>query len=305
MGAFFLSIPWFVPILSKVLFGNVVASYLHKRMSLGSRLPQKLVLQFTCTSVLAIGAAWVLDQLVFNSTTAPVVALGVANAWACHAQWKAHAVSLSRTSFFMFGNGALAMLLTTVFLGEVQIVTTTLLMGIILYFGAALLLTREDLRATGTVPEELDPIQARQFYRAVATYTLVWGVANFVVKYLSVEEVPVGTYLSAWYSGSLLGAWILKWRVEGLRFDWELARSDMPRIEVLSIAIIANLASIYWAHWLAPQLVIFPLLLVADLVAPAVVGFVFFKEHRNFSRAQLCFLGIAIIGGILVAFTQT
>jgi uncharacterized integral membrane protein len=79
---------------------------------------------------------------------------------------------------------------------------------------------------------------------------------------------------------------------------------DVGRIATLSAAILASFGSMYWAHFRAPQLVIFPLFLVADLIAPIIVGFMFFKEHRKFSPLQLVYLGIAVTGGTFVALTM-
>lgn len=305
----FLGVSWLVPVLLKVLFGNFATPYLNKSISTGLYLPQKLALQFLFASIFTFAVAASLHQLVFTPTTVFIGAIGIANAWAVLAQWKAHAVSLSRTSFFMVGNGILAMALTTVFLGEYQILGTSLVTGIVLSFGAALLLAYSDFQKRGE-KSALALAEARQFYLAVFTYTVIWGFANFLMKYWSLQVVPMWTYLSSWYVGSLIGALTVVWflgRKEGeATFGTkQITLRDAGRIAALSVALLASLGSLYWSHFCAPQLVLFPLFLAADLIAPIAVGFLFFKEHKKLNPFQLFCLGLAVLGGALVAFTMT
>lgn len=248
----------------------------------------------------------------FSITMLIVSLVGVANAWACYASWRAQAINLSKMSLFILLSPGLAMILSVLLLGESQYLSTSLLLGIVLNFSAILLSLYADFRKgkegmpVKTVEEKR---QSREFYFAVLTYSLIWGIANFLVKYWTLSEVPVGVYISGWYLGSFVGALSIVFvvlknsRSQEMFGRNQLTQKDLFHLVFVSVAILVSLASTYWAHFLAPQLVVFPLLILGDKIGPILVGFFLFKEQKKFTKEELIYLAIGVFGGILIGFS--
>jgi hypothetical protein len=312
MDGMFLAVAWYVPLLMKFLFGNILTPVFTRKLSQGTYLPQKLAVQFLFCSVLALATALYIGNLTFDVNMMVISIVGFANAWAAYASWRAMAINMSKMSLFVLLNPGLSMALSVVFLGESQHLSTALVAGILLNLGAMFLMGRADFLVTKKDGQEKtveDRQKNREFYLAVLTYSFIWGMANFFVKYWSLNNVPVGTYISGWYAGSLIGALSIVYAVsrnsqsKELFGKNQLTRADLIRLIFVSVTILASLASIYWSHFLAPQLVVFPLLILGDKIGPILVGFLFFGERKKFSTQELVYLVVGVVGGVLIAFS--
>lgn len=314
MDSMFLAVAWYIPLLMKFLFGNILTPVFSRKLSQGAYLPQKLAVQFLFCSVLAVTAALYFGNLTYDLDLLMISVVGFANAWAAYASWRAMAINMSKMSLFVLLNPGLSMALSVVFLGESQHLSTVLLMGIVLNLGAMFLMGRADFLASKKDGQKKthkeDHQKNKEFYLAVLTYSFVWGMANFFVKYWSLNNVPMETYISGWYVGSLIGAlsivYVASQRSQSKELFGknQLTRADLFRLVLLSIAILASLASIYWAHFLAPQLVVFPLLIIGDKIGPILVGFFFFGERKKFNTQELAYLATGVLGGVLIAFSM-
>ena len=78
------------------------------------------------------------------------------------------------------------------------------------------------------------------------------------------------------------------------------------REKVMSVAfastIMVDLSLKYWSLALAPLVVVQPIFLIGEMVAPTLMGLFGFGERKQFDRAQWLYFGIGVIGAALVIF---
>ncbi len=301
----FLRVAWYIPVLLKMLFGNVIAPVLIKKVSDGLNLPKKITVTFFFCFIISLIVVVKMGSFTVNSMTFAILGMGLANAAANYASWRAQAINLSKMSLFVWLQPAIAMTLSAIFLGEHKHLSSTMLVGIALNLGAIILTSYSDFKKKDG-ETKVDARKNREFYISVLTCSFLFGLANFLYKCLTVKDVPMGQFLPSWYFGSFVGGvcliWITSFRGTSKKIigSEALTRMDYCFLALLGIIYVGNLGALYWSHFLAPQVVLFPLYVMGDKVIPILVGFVIFKEQKKYSRAQLAYLAIGVVGTLLI-----
>ena len=145
------------------------------------------------------------------------------------------------------------------------------------------------------------------FFFYVGTYSLIWGIANFSMRYYSFKEaMPTGVFLTAWYGGAFLAALTLLFSYQekgGAANTQRLSARGVIGSAILALCIAVSLALGYWAFKFAPQTAIQPLYLVAEMTVPALIGLFIFKERKGLTRQEWIFFAMGFAGGTMIALT--
>lgn len=292
---------WFLPVIGKILVANGIFPVVLKRnVGLHSR-TKRFFLQFLFCAILAIVGAVTISSLTVNLMTVGILALGFSNGLAAYAQWKAIDISLSRTSLFTFWDDLIAMALSYFVLHEGRVLTLGSYAGIALSVGAVALFAVHSFQQQRTGAGRVNP----RFFLYVAFYSLIWGVATFLMKYFGVTGVTTGTFLAAWYVGAALAATLLllTQRDQEPSAGNRLTARDVAWMFFLATCVISALALGYWSYRLAPQNIVQPLFLVGEMVVPALIGLSLFSERKGLTMKEKLYFALAIAGGLLVAFS--
>ena len=192
---------WYVPVFLRVLVANVIHPSISKHVVMKHSLQKRHLFNFSFCSLVAISIAVACGQLSLTTTTLFIFCVGVANGWAAYCQWKALGISLSRNSLFTFWDDIIAMSLSYYLLNEGQFLNFQGKLGIILSVAAVTLFAfRDYCRKEGVG----DKVPSR-FYFYVGLYSVIWGVATFLMRKWGVEKVPISTFLASWYTGGVFG----------------------------------------------------------------------------------------------------
>jgi hypothetical protein len=292
--------PWSVPVLLRIAAAYVVGPFLAK--PLVDTYPQRTVVLLQCAGgwAVALPLALALQHLHLNWR---IVAVGFGNGLAAYCYYKAIAISLSRTALFAFWDDLLAMGLSYGLLHEGQFLNTCLLLGIGLSVGAVIGFTVHSTQAPPTsAPAAARP--PRRLYLYAGTYSLLVGGGVFFMRYLGVQGTGLGTFLVNWYGGVVAAALLL---VLPSPDAWAaltaFSRGHLVRLGGLSLVTLVAISAAFLAYRLAPQTVVQPLFLVGEMVAPALLGLYVFAEREAFDRWEVCYFGLGLAGGLVVALS--
>lgn len=230
---------------------------------------------------------------------------GFLNPFGAYCQWRATDINLSKLSVLSIWDDVLAISLGFLFLGELQFVKSGIAGGIAICAVAFILFARHDIRkerAEGRKKRIRHPKDA-WLYVYVLGYTTVFGLIAFFQRKFALEEVSIGSFVFAFYAGSLVSAFFI---------SAFAARSWVPPLAIIAwrniilmgisaLFVIGNIVLIYTSFILAPIVIVKPIYFVAQMVFPALVGLYIFKERERLSRTEKAAFVIALAGGLLIA----
>lgn len=290
-------VPWFVPVLIYVAFNYVGVRWLGKRLADQPDQIKRITVNMTFCAIAGCLFAGLSGYLRFDTSTYMVMGVGVLNAFANIAYWRATKVSLSKTSTLSFGDDIVAMLLARLIVGDGRDMNLVSATGIALCITAGVLFWWQSRGK-----------ESSAFYLHVIAYSGLWGVATFTQRYFGIQEMPTAQFVFAWYLGScltmisvFLGREI--WRAVTRTREAAVAFSlcDYAMVFIYAMGIITSLSLEYWAKSLAPQTLVQPILLVSEAVIPSIIGWTIFHEGKAFDRAQWAITGIGFLGVALLA----
>jgi len=260
----------------------------------GSR-TRKLVWQYFFAAALAFIMAIVSGQLELSWSVAIVAAIGAANAFGCYCQWRAYDISLARAAVMSNLDDLIAVSLGYALLGELGVLTPTLLGGIVVSIISTAIFARSRyIRAAA----EQSP---GRLIGWVLGYSLIWGVAIFSMRLFSLQGMSVPTFVAAWYGGAWVGA-LLIFMAMGPG-EAGLSLTSVQKGKILLLAVLIWTAQMY-ANWLRGQLpltVLQPILLVAEMSLCALVGMIFFEETKKMSLQEIITIIVALMGVTIIA----
>lgn len=294
---------WHVPVALSLLFSYTISSYLLKKnANLPSR-TRRLAWQFFFCAIFACGAALVTGSpLPFTSVHLFVIGtIGCVNAFGAYCQWRAMAISLSKTALFTYWDDLIAMGLGYAFLAETKFLTPSLGLGIVIATVAVVALPH--VRRSKTEQDELARQQWRELISWVARYSVIWGAVPLAMRYFGLRSVAVPSFLAAWYSGAFIGALGIRLLSSAEEAGAKLTWRDLCLVLALSCAIGLALSLKYWAYGLAPITVLQPIYQVGEMVMPTIVGLVIFKEAEQLSRVEKLLFVLGIEGGFVIALS--
>lgn len=252
----------------------------------GSR-TRKLVWQYFFAASLALITAAVAGQLRLSWPAMTVAIIGAANAFGCYCHWRAYDISMARTAMQSNLDDLIAIGLGYAMLGELRVLTPILTAGVAISVISAVAFSKT---------KRLDDKLSGRLIYWVLSYSLIWGVALFSMRYFSVKEaLSMPIFIAAWYVGSWLGALLIRFVIMGQNeAGLPLTHMQRAKVFILTVFIWTSLMLAYWMREFIPITIIQPAQLVAEMIIPAIIALVFFGEARNMSRKQI----LVIIGGL-------
>ena len=296
---------WLLPIILFIVFGRLVAPIVLKHMANAKRgRTRRLVWQFGLAALLAFTAALASGKLHEIRLTDVVIMslIGLANSFACYCQWRASAVSLSRTALYTQGDDLLCMSLGYIVLGESRFLTPSLGFGVALAVGAAVVYSLVTARAKHADGQPANETIAHW----IVFYSIIWGVADFSKRYFALKGLSVFNYTALWYASSALGAFFI------FKLGGAEERGDpLPKRQAVSlmlpaaaIIVVSNMLT-YWAFALAPITVVQPINQVSEMIFPFLIGLFVFKEAKKLTTGSKWTMISGLVGGIIIAFSYS
>lgn len=287
---------WYLPVALYTIFISTVFPFLLKGKVVNKNFSQRLWLQYLFCMTWAV-VIFHLAGKPFDGRWSVIFVLGIANGFGAYCHWRATQFNLSVQSLFLFLDDIIAVSLAFWILGEISILTTGMIagLGLLILAIAAVIAGNLSGKGNGVGKESLPPV----FFLYVFSYSVIWGVASFLMKYFAVKEVPTGSFLLGWYGGSFVTASaVLFWSVSG-RGVVKAARgtfigSNVPLMCLMSLLVVMNIWVSYWAFQLAPMVVVRPVFFAAQLIMPALTGLICFNEGSNFNK--LIWFGFVLSG---------
>lgn len=293
-------IHWLIPLGLAIAVGYIVQPVLNKKTASGGSLARSNVLLF---GIAAIFSAIInaLFPTPLESWVWIIVLIGMLNAVGNYAYWNALASKegLSKTSLFAQGDDVIAMTLGAFFLSEYEIFTPSLGIGIVLLLGAVFLFNQDK---SEHLPEASFHAP-HSIWKWIFIYSVVWGGAAFGMRCFALKGVLVQHYVLAWYGGSFLGALLLYALSEKEKDVPTLTKKQIILTARLAATIMTSLGLTFWARSLAPINVTQPLLQLAEMTIPTMLGLFYFKEKRKFGLLGDIGIIVGLFGGVLIIFS--
>lgn len=290
---------WYTPVIIRLVTAYVLAPFMQKRIAGLKSRPKRLSLMFFFCAVMSILISSIWEAQI-NITVGLIMIVGAVNAFGTYCQWSAMNISLSRNSLFTVWDDIIAMTLSYFILRESQFMSLRLGLGIFLSLLAVFLFVLNDFKFKNSEKQtRIDP----SFYVFVFCYSIIWGLALFLMKYWAVKTVPISNFTLGWYLGAFIGSLaVLK---ISKKIDTENSKTKLTKKDVFALLVLGFLTFIslvlgYLSFKLAPQIVVQPIFLVGELALPAIIGLFAFKERKNYTVKEWVFLGVGVFGGYLV-----
>ncbi|MDO8435948.1 MAG: hypothetical protein Q7S82_00985 [bacterium] len=220
-------------------------------------------------------------------------AVGFVNAFGNYFQWRASALSLSRTTLFFPMMEVVTIVLAVSFLGEDVLWNPQLIIGAALCF-LAMWLFRMSKRESGNHAET----PAGKWIVFILGMILIFGTTGFLLKWFALD-VPRGTFLLAWYVGAFLAALpiLLLEKSNPLK----ATRQNILTVLPVSFAIWGSLLLLYLTYQLeGPVSLVLPVRGLAITLIPVLIGWWLFRERKGLSGREWIGFLAGVAGAVLV-----
>ena len=291
---------WLIPVFFRIIFAYLIAPGLIKKMTDEPARTRKLVWQFGLAAIFAVGLAVLAGANLADPRIAIVLLIGAVNAFACYCQWRAMAISLSKTSIFTQADDLIAIGLGYIFLNEASFVGLGLGIGIALAIGSALLLSVVKSRGS---KNSVQGKNERSLLMWVGAYSLIWGGAMFSYRWFAVQNVSPFAFMAAWYAGSFVGAVGVYFAMGKEEAGRPLTRRQTSIVACLAVVIVASNLAAYWTTVFAPITVAQPIFQIAEMVFPTLIGLYVFKEKKDLGRIDKLAFAVGMAGGVIIALS--
>lgn len=261
------------------------------------RLPNKahgVFIQYLCCAIMASGY-WLLtsqDKILIPECFG-ALGLGFFVCFGAYCQWHAHALNLSKTALLDPLSEVITIILVTVFLFEFKSWNLMLVFGIIYSFKAVYIFKSQ--KEKGMKKEK----ENRKWLFFTLAMVTIFGIATFGMKvFASKFSMPKAQFLMFWYTGAFLGSLILLYvkKQNPLIYPGKF----VFLIPLLSLGIVGNLATLYWALQLTEASRVIPVRLVGEIFVAVLIGLFIFKERKELSEAGKLGFWIGTAGALFI-----
>jgi hypothetical protein len=296
---------WYLPALARLFTAYLWAPVAIKRVSGQHSRPKRFVIQYLMCAMLSLVVALIFPP-VWSKTLVVIFLIAMVNALGAYCQWCAMDLNLSRDSLFTIWDDIIGITLSYFILKESQFLSWHLGIGIILCLSALGAFIWRDLKQkAGSTRTSVPPV----FYVYVLTFSLIWGVIIFLMKYWNTASIPATSFIAVWYPGCFVGsllvfAFMRKKDVKKEVAVTKLTAKNLREIFALSLAIFSSLLLGYLSYGLAPQIIVQPIYLVAEMTLPAIIGLLLFKERKGYDKLDWLLFALAIVGGVVVGTSR-
>ncbi len=298
--------PWYVPLLATIANSCAVYPWFLKRWVSNERgLKRRLLLQYIFCLALALAVFAAVHPGTAPGAPLALLVLGAANGFSVYCQWRAVQAHLSKFSLLTFWDDILAIALGYVVLGEAQFINRWLGAGLVCMSVATAGLVGSERMRTAKNGNKV----GFRFYRFVLYYTTVSGLASFFKRSLALAGISQAEWLLGWYGGSIvtvlaLSAWLSDDPESTAASDGKrvFLRRDVVLAAASSSFVFANAWTSFWTAQVAPITVFQPVLFVAAMVIPVLIGLFAFKEAKGLGWLEGALMALAALGGFLAAY---
>ena len=290
----------------KIMAGSFIAPFLMNRLGSTDRRTQaeRITLQFFFAICLAIVGVVFFGNLTITPTMYPIAVVGFIIPIGVFFQWRALAISPSRTALFMALIGVVAMMLAGTILQEWKEINPQRLVGIVVILIGITFFMRADRNRSNGAEKSF----GLSFYLSAAVFTAIFGGATFLMRHWAVAEVTPDQFLTAWYSGAFIGSLMILIPVSRSRlFKRQQVSSEsrwgkIPMVFAVAVAIFLSLRFQFQSFELSPLLFVLPVYQVGDMVGPVVIGLFLLSERKDYSPQHWRALVVSIVGALTIIF---
>ncbi len=291
---------WQLAVVGKLFFSFLVSPVLMKMLSSSPSRIRLILLQYTFATLLATTFALVVGGWEgADSRNLLVAGVGVLNAFACYAQWRAVNISLSKNSLFTQADDLIALALGYIILGEGQFLNTGLICGI----GISLLAVTLFIVMRSESQESVSWKIWETLGIWVAIYSVLWGVMNFAIRSFALKGISLPHFVMFFYGGSFVGASLLSLLTYRYQVNVVIPARDMSLVMASAAVIALAQAFVYLSLKQAPLTVVQPIYLVGEMVLPTLIGLWVFKEHKDLNRWGRTAIALGLTGSLLIGFS--
>lgn len=295
---------WHIYVLLRILVANVLLQCIIKKI-VGSSMREKVFfLQFFLCAifgwVLMVALSLPVDWFILAAFgTGVITTIGTFFQWETtkHSQ----SVSAITSVFYQF----IGMAISYIVFQEGRYLNTLNVSGIVISMGSVILLGIHNGRKTQSKGNQ---VISPKIWWFVFAYSSLWGISVFLQKYFAAKEYSLPIFIAGWYTGAACVAGIFliaHWRKQGMssaqgfaaHFHWKTLLVSLS----CGFCLVASLGLAFWAYQLAPLILVQPILIIAEVIFPALMGFWIFKEAKGLDVRDFTLFAAGIIGAILVA----
>lgn len=284
----------------RIFTGNIIYPvFLKKVADKADKTRQQFWLYFF-SALLSLGLILWTKDFAFKPALLIIIALGILNSAAIYFNLRAVAVSLSKSSALTQFDDIISILLGYIFLNETRFLNFTIIIGILLCLGAAMLFI--NFKEIFSKDKE-QSAKKLLFLGYVAGYSAIWGLVGFSMRYFSIEGIPLTEYVFCWYAGAWIGSILLLLFRKKDVVEEKINKKGFFVLFFASLFMWLSLQLSFAAFQLAPITIIQPIFLVSELIFPVLIGLFIFKEIKQISKIEIIALLLGIAGGVTIGFS--
>jgi hypothetical protein len=294
---------WQSAIALRVLIANFAVPVLIKQQADRVDGHTRFLLQFLIAALFSSGLFLCFSDTFEWKVLVATAALGAMTVAGTFFQWKAVAISGSKTSVLAFMDDVIAIALSVIFLSEWERVTPLSLTGVTLCAASLIGFIARARAKEQDVASEKTPMR---FFFYVALYSVVWGLSYFLQKVYAVQAIGMLNLIGGWYIGGLISAWLLVRFVAKEKHIWKkvsaLTPKDVFAVAVLALLIVAAMCLAYITFQGVIQFAAQPVFMIGEMVLQAAVFMIVFRKRKNehFDRYEAACATLAVIGTSLI-----
>lgn len=215
-------------------------------------------------------------------------------------------IHLSKTSIVSPLTTLVSMLMSIIFLKEWRLIDPRTIGGLMLGVGSTLGVIAMMLFGTDSANDRAEKKDQKKWLLFVATAILIWGFINFMIKMLTIKEVPMTIFLLYWYTGALASILFIVCMLtifqRGAREPMATQKNTAPLWMYVALGLLTftSLGSFYWLISLGPGILIFPAHDVLTIGGSVVMGLWVFKEKERMRKRDWIGISIGALGILLL-----
>lgn len=301
---------WLIPVGIRIVVADIWHPILSKKLAMSKSRERAFVWQYFFCALLS----WIvflvfgrdfshlLSNVQITKLNVPAISIiagiGLLNGFACYCQWRARAISLSKSAVMAIPDDIVALVLVYLLAPHLELpfLTSGLIIGVVFSFIGAIIFgfQKTGLEHTGA-----------KLVVWVLGYTIIWGAAAFLIRFFAGGvQLPWHNFLLIWYNGSLVSALVIFYVAKlKKKLGPEMTNEERKNTLKLVILIWVSLALAYIALKFCPLTVFKPIFLFTASAGPLLVGFFYFKEYPEIKPIEKLAFILGGVGIVIIILT--
>lgn len=256
--------------------------------------------------LLSVSFTFYNKEPVFTFVLLLIGIIGISNSLAVFCQWRATAISQSKSSIFAQLKNLITITLGYFLINESRFLNPTLAIGVLLCFIAATIFILTEYQKGNkdeeTNAKKLKSSKSLALLGWVISYSVIWGIIEFFIRIFAINGISFSQFLLGWYGGSLLGSTLLLLTIGKKEINFKLPKKKI--FDMLWLALFTWLALLiaYLIVHHAPLIITQPIFMLGSTIIPFLTGLIIFKETKDLTKTGIFAILIGIIGSIIIIF---